>query len=160
SREQIAELEAGVLARPEAREAQRALAEELTAMVHGPDEAARAVAASEAVFGSGDLAVVDERTLEAAVTELPRAAFGGTSALLDLLVATGLARSRGDARRTVGEGGAYIDNRRVSDPAYVPGDADFLHGRWLLLRRGKRQLAVVERGPGQGPRPTGQATPG
>ena len=146
SREEIAELEAAVAARPEARDAQRALAEELTAMVHGPDEAARAVGASEAVFGSGDLAAVDERTLGTAVADLPQAAFDGTSALLDLLVATGLAQSRGDARRTVSEGGAYVNNRRVTDPAYVPGDPDFLHGRWLILRRGKRNLAVVERG--------------
>ena len=146
SREEIAELEAAVASRPEARDAQRALAEELTAMVHGPDEAARAVAASEAVFGSGDLAAVDERTLAAALADLPQADFDGASAVLDLLVATGLAQSRGDARRTVSEGGAYINNRRVTDPAYVPGDVDFLHGRWLILRRGKRNLAVVKRG--------------
>ncbi|HEX6129031.1 MAG TPA: tyrosine--tRNA ligase [Candidatus Limnocylindria bacterium] len=146
SREEITELEAGVAARPEARAAQRALAEELTAMVHGHEESARAVDASEAVFGSGDLAGVDEQTLEAAVAELARTEFSGQPpAILDLLVGTGLARSRGDARRVVGEGGAYLNNRRLTDPAHVPNDADFLHGRWLFVRRGKRQLAVVER---------------
>ena len=144
SREEIEELARAVLERPEAREAQRALAEELTAMVHGPEEAARAVAASEAVFGAGDLAALDERTLAAAVADLPRTFFDGTAALLDLLVASGLAQSRGEARRTIGEGGAYANNRRVSDPAWAPVEADFLHGRWLLLRRGKRNVAVVE----------------
>ena len=151
-REEIEELERAVAERPEAREAQRILAEELSAMVHGPEEAARAVAASEAVFGSGDLTALDERTLAAAVAGLPRATVDGTApAILDLLVSGGLAQSRGDARRTVSEGGAYVNNRRVSDPAWVPGDDDFLHGRWLLLRRGKRQVAAVERKGTQGP---------
>jgi tyrosyl-tRNA synthetase len=146
SREEIDELAEAVEARPESREAQRALAEELTAMVHGADEAARAVAASEAVFGGGELAAVDERTLAAAVADLPRAEVPTeTPAIIDLLVATGLSRSRGDARRMVSEGGAYANNQRVSDPAWTPADRDFLHGRWLLLRRGKRNVAVVER---------------
>lgn len=153
SREEISELEAGVATRPEARVAQRALAEELTAMVHGPEEASRAVAASEAVFGSGDLAAVDERTLEAAVADLPRASVpsGATPSLLELLVATGLTRSRGDARRTVGEGGAYVNGHRVTDLEWMPSAGDFLHGRWLLLRRGKRQVAAVEQEPTPGP---------
>jgi tyrosyl-tRNA synthetase len=145
SREEIDALAGSVAERPESREAQRALAEELTAMVHGTDEAARAVAASEAVFGSGDLGSLDEPTLASAVADLPRATAGEGTQLLDLLVATGLAQSRGDARRAVEGGGAYVNNRRVSDPGYVPVATDFLHGRWLLLRRGKRQLAVVER---------------
>ena len=145
SQEEIEALGRSVEDRPESREAQRALAEELTAMVHGTDEAARAIAASEAVFGSGDLGSLDEPTLAAAVADLPRATAGEGTQLLDLLVATGLAQSRGDARRAVEGGGAYVNNRRVSDPGYVPTATDLLHGRWLLLRRGKRQLAVVER---------------
>ena len=64
--------------------------------------------------------------------------------VLDLLVASGLSASRGQARRTLSEGGAYVNNARVTDPAAVPDDADLLAGRWLLLRRGKRNLAVVE----------------
>ena len=146
SREEIGELERQVAARPETREAQRTLATELTALVHGEDEAQRAVAASEALFGAGDLAALDERTLAASLAELPRAEVGGTPPeMLDLLVETGLARSRSDARRTIAEGGAYLNNARVGDPAHRPAPADFLHGRWLVLRRGKRQLAVVER---------------
>jgi tyrosyl-tRNA synthetase len=131
---------------PEARDAQRVLAAELTALVHGDDESARAVAASEALFGSGDLTVLDVRTLEAAAAELPHAAMSEEATILDLLVSSGLASSRGDARRTVSEGGAYLNNHRVGDPAFAPGPSDFLHGRWALLRRGKRQLAVIERG--------------
>ncbi len=146
SREEIDALERAVAERPESREAQRALAEELTAMVHGADAAAGAVAASEAVFGTGDLAALDERALADAVADLPRTPFDGdVPALLNLLVATGLAQSRGDARRTIAEGGAYLNNRRVSDPAYVPQAGDLLHGRWLVLRRGRRNVAVAER---------------
>jgi tyrosyl-tRNA synthetase len=149
SRDEIGELERAVADRPEGREAQRVLSEELTALVHGAEEAARAVSASEAVFGSGDLAALDETSLAAAVADLPRLACGAdVPAIVDLLVASGLARSRGDARRTVAEGGAYLNNRRVTDPAYVPGDGEFLHGRWLIMRRGKRHLAAVERGTG------------
>jgi tyrosyl-tRNA synthetase len=146
SREEIEALERAVGERPEAREAQRALAEELTAMVHGADAAAAAVAASEAVFGSGDLRGLDEATLAAAVADLPSASADGLApAILDLLLATGLAQSRGEARRTISEGGAYVNNQRVADPARVADESDFLHGRWLLLRRGKRNVAVVER---------------
>jgi tyrosyl-tRNA synthetase len=148
TREEIGRLEGALGEHPEAREAQRTLAEELTVLVHGPDEARRAVVASEAVFGSGDLGALDARTLEAGVADLPRAEVSGDiPALLDLLVAAGLAQSRGDARRTVSEGGAYVNNARLTDPAWVPGEDDFLHGRWLLLRRGKRHLAVVVRSP-------------
>ncbi|HEX2194279.1 MAG TPA: tyrosine--tRNA ligase [Candidatus Limnocylindria bacterium] len=146
SREEIDDLARAVSERPEAREAQRALAEELTAMVHGEEEAGRALAASEAIFGAGDLRALDEATLAAATADLPRATFDGAApSVLELLVATGLAASRGDARRTVAEGGAYVNNERVADPTWLPGDGNFLHGRWLLLRRGKRHVAVVVR---------------
>ncbi|HEX6140894.1 MAG TPA: tyrosine--tRNA ligase [Candidatus Limnocylindria bacterium] len=145
-REQISELERAVAERPEAREAQQVLARELTSLVHGSAEAEKAERASEALFGRGDLAALDADTLQAAVSELPRAEVDGAMPpLLDLLVATGLAASRGDARRTIAEGGAYLNNRRVSDPDEEPGPSTLLHGRWLLLRRGKRNLAVVER---------------
>jgi tyrosyl-tRNA synthetase len=151
SHDEIDELAAAVEARPQAREAQRTLAAELTALVHGEHEAGRAVAASEALFGQGDLLALDAATLRAALAELPHAEVGEElPAVVDLLVATGLSRSRSDARRTVAEGGAYLNNRRISDAAAVPRVDDLLHGRWLLLRRGRRQLAAVERGPGAG----------
>jgi tyrosyl-tRNA synthetase len=146
-REEIEALEAAVAARPDAREAQRALALELTDLVHGTDAAAGAAEASRALFGDGDLAALDAGTLEAALADLPRAEIGpanGMPSVLDLLVSSGLSESRGQARRVLGEGGAYLNNRRVTDPAAVPERSDLLGGRWLLLRRGKRHLAVAE----------------
>jgi tyrosyl-tRNA synthetase len=147
SHDEIEALEAAVAARPDAREAQRALALEVTDLVHGADAAARAADASMALFGQGDLASLDEATLEAAFADLPRApvkAANGIPSVLDLLVASGLSDSRGQARRVLGEGGAYLNNVRVTDAAAVPDRADLLGGRWLLLRRGKRSLAVAE----------------
>jgi tyrosyl-tRNA synthetase len=147
TRDEIESLETAVTDRPDAREAQRALAEEVTALVHGADAAARAAEASRALFGHGDLAALDSATLAAAFADLPRASLpsaNGLPTVLDLLVATGLSESRGQARRVLGEGGAYINNERVVGPDAVPHRSQLLAGRWLLLRRGKRNLAVAE----------------
>ena len=147
SRAEIEELEASVTLRADSREAQRALAHEVTELVHGADAAAAAGTASQALFGQGELSSLDSGTLEAAFADLPRAsvaAADGMPPVLDLLVASGLSESRGQARRTLNEGGAYVNNQRVTDAAAVPERADLLAGRWLLLRRGKRSLAVVE----------------
>jgi tyrosyl-tRNA synthetase len=145
-RPEIEALDAETAARPEARGAQQALAAELTTLVHGAEAAAQAIAASSALFGQGDLRELDTQTLGAALAELPRAEVRGPlPPVADLLVATGLAESRSAARRTVAEGGAYLNNRRLSDPALAPEDADLLHRRWLVLRRGKRSLAAVEK---------------
>ncbi|MCC6618976.1 MAG: tyrosine--tRNA ligase [Chloroflexi bacterium] len=144
---EIADLEASVTARPDVREAQRALAQEITALVHGAAAAERAAEASAALFGTGDLGTLDAVTLEAAFADLPRASLAasdGLPSVLDLFVASGLVESRGAARRVVADGGAYLNNRRMSDPAEVPDRAELLAGRWLLLRRGKRNLAVAE----------------
>ena len=147
SRDEIESLEAETTQHPEARAAQQALAGGLTELVHGADAAAGAIAASAALFGRGELGDLDAATLEAALAELPHAAVHGPlPAVVDLLVATGLAESRTVARRTVADGGAYLNNRRVTDPEQVPDHGDLLHGRWLLLRRGKRSLAAVEKG--------------
>ncbi len=144
--DEIEALEAATAARPNERGAQRALAREVTALVHGDDAATRAEEASSALFGGGDLRGVDASTLEAALAGLPRAEVSADAIppLLDLLVATGLAESRGQARRTLTEGGAYLNNVRVTDAAATPAASDLLAGRWLLLRRGKRSIAVVE----------------
>lgn len=147
SRSEVEALEAEHAARPEARAAQRALADELTALVHGADEARRADAASRALFGGGELRALDGDTLATAVAELPRtelASANGLPSVVDLLVTTGLAESRGDAKRVVADGGAYLNNRKVTDPSAAPTADDLLHGRWLVLRRGKRQLAAVQ----------------
>jgi tyrosyl-tRNA synthetase len=149
SRGEIEDLEKAAADRPAAREAQRALAEELTALVHGEDQRDAVVAASRALFGGGELAALDAATLSAAVAELPRAAMrrdgeGNLPLVVDLLAESGLSPSKSAARRAVAEGGAYVNNDRVADPEDRPADADLLHGRWLVLRRGKRSLAAAE----------------
>ena len=145
-REAIEALEAETTQHPEARAAQQSLAAELTDLVHGNAAASQAASASAALFGRGELGDLDAQTLASAVAELPKAEVGAPMpTVTDLLVAAGLADSRTAARRTVADGGAYLNNQRVTDPEMVPGDGDLLHGRWLVLRRGKRSLAAVER---------------
>ncbi|MGN6333020.1 MAG: tyrosine--tRNA ligase [Motilibacteraceae bacterium] len=143
--EQIEELALATKERPQAREAQRALASELTALVHGEAERDAVVAASQALFGRGDLEGLPERTLAASLAELPRAVVpaGPLPSVVDLLAASGLCESKSAARRAVREGGAYVNNRKVVDEAEVPAGEDLLHGRYLVLRRGKRHLAAV-----------------
>ncbi|MGN6243182.1 MAG: tyrosine--tRNA ligase [Motilibacteraceae bacterium] len=143
--EEIDELALATKERPQAREAQRALASELTALVHGESERDAVVAASQALFGRGELEGLPERTLAASLTELPRAAVpaGPLPLVVDLLVASGLCESKSAARRAVKEGGAYVNNRKVTDEADAPSPEDLLHGRYLVLRRGKRHLAAV-----------------
>ncbi|MBV6699559.1 tyrosine--tRNA ligase [Kitasatospora aureofaciens] len=144
SKEEIEELERETAERPAARLAQRALAEELTTLVHGAEQYERAVAASKALFGQGDLADLEAPTLAAALAEVPKAKVAELQPVVDLLVAVGLAPSRSAARRTIKEGGAYLNNVKVTDEEAVPAEADLLHGRWLVLRRGKRNLAAAE----------------
>ncbi|MEU8511456.1 tyrosine--tRNA ligase [Kitasatospora sp. NPDC048722] len=144
SKEEIEELERETAERPAARLAQRALAEELTTLVHGADQYERAVAASKALFGQGDLADLEAPTLAAALAEVPKAEVAELQPVVDLLVAVGLAPSRSAARRTIKEGGAYLNNVKVTDEEAVPTETDLLHGRWLVLRRGKRNLAAAE----------------
>jgi tyrosyl-tRNA synthetase len=146
SRSEIEALDRVTLEHPERRTAQRALAEELTALVHGEHEAERAKAASWALFGEGDLAGLDEATLAAAFAELPRTTLGEElPSVIDLLVGSGLSESRGAAKRAIAEGGVYLNNRRVGPADPPPSANDLLHGRWLLLRRGRHTLAVAER---------------
>ena len=144
-RSAVAELDAATAERPQARAAQRALAEELTALVHGPHELAKVQAASLALFGGGDLDGLDEGTLAAALAEAPSTQVSGEVPTVVDLLAEALGLSRSDARRAVRDGGAYLNNSRVTDEAARPQEQDWLHGRFLVLRRGKRTLAVVER---------------
>ena len=144
SREEIEELERSTAERPQARAAQRALAEELTTLVHGAEQCAAVVAASRALFGQGDLAELDERTLAAALSELPQAQVSELAPVADLLAAVDLVPSKSAARRTIKEGGAYLNNAKVEAEDAVPAASDLLHGRWLVLRRGKRNLGAVE----------------
>lgn len=146
SREEIAELEAAVRERPGAREAQRTLAADVTTLVHGAAATDAVIAASQALFGRGELGALDERTLEAAVAELPRATAQVGDPVVDLLVASGLVASKGAARRAVAEGGAYVNNVKVNGEDATLGADDLLHGRFALLRRGKKTLGVAVAG--------------
>ncbi|WP_407673975.1 tyrosine--tRNA ligase [Nocardioides pini] len=145
-REEIEELEQQTAEKPFLRAGQKRLADEVTALVHGADEVEHAKAAAAALFGGGDLSGIKPDTLasalrEAGGTTLPAGELPG---ILDLLVAAGLAKSKGEARRTVAEGGAYLNNVRVEDPDHQPTESDLVAGSWLVLRRGKKNFAGVE----------------
>ncbi len=145
TRAEIEALELSVAERPFAREGQRKLAYEVTSLVHGAEATDKVIAASAALFGNGDLTALDEATLQSATSELPSVTVdAGGLGIIDLLVASGLSESKSAARRTVGEGGAYVNNAKVSDPDAVIEAGALLHGRYLLLRRGKKNLATVE----------------
>jgi tyrosyl-tRNA synthetase len=173
TREEIDELVRESTERPAARIGQRALAEEVTTLVHGADEAGRAIAASRALFGQGSLTDLDERTLAAVAAEVravkipshggavstssvgrpPDASSHGGAAsttglslppVANLMVAAGTVPTVSAARRTIAEGGAYMNNRKVIDEKAVPGTDDLLHDRYLILRRGKRTVGAVE----------------
>jgi tyrosyl-tRNA synthetase len=148
--DELAELETATTERAHERAAQRRLARELTTLVHGEGATRSVELASQALFGRAELAELDEPTLaaalrEAANDEVAKLAPGGPDVIIDLLVATGLCASKGAARRTVAEGGVYVNNARIESDEWVPQPSDFLHGRWLVIRRGKRNIAGVER---------------
>jgi tyrosyl-tRNA synthetase len=151
SREEIGALEQESRDRPAARAGQRALAEEVTTLVHGADETAKAVAASRALFGHGDLAELDEQTLAAALAEVPSATVrvpgtnggGELPAVADLMAETTIVPTKSAARRAIAEGGAYLNNRKVTEPDARPAPSDLLHGRFLVVRRGKRTVGGV-----------------
>ena len=143
-REELEELETRHAEKPFLREGQRALAEHVTSLVHGAEETAQAKAASEALFGGGELKSVDPATLAAALTEAGAVdADREGLAVVDILVASGIVGSKGEARRTIGEGGAYVNNERVTDPDARAGEDDLIGGEWLVLRRGKKNFAGV-----------------
>jgi len=145
SRDAITDLDRHTIERPYAREAQRVLAAEVTALVHGPEEARRAAVASQALFGQGELRDLDERTLDTVMAEAPtgQVLLADRPTIVDLLVVSGLADSKSAARRTVREGGASVNNARVGDEGWTPAESDLLPGGWLVLRRGRRHTAGV-----------------
>ena len=151
-REEIEELEKELAERPAQRAAARRLAEEVTRLVHSEQEVRQVVAASQALFGRGSLAELTPATLGAALAEAGTVQITGGDPLpsvAELLVTTGLAGSRNQARRTVAEGGAYLNNERVTDADLPVPVSALLHGRYLVLRRGRRSVAGVERGSSQ-----------
>jgi tyrosyl-tRNA synthetase len=148
-RAEIEALEAQHAAKPEARESHRVLAREVTALVHGAAARDDAVRASEILFG-GSLEGVTERVFEDVVGEVPtheiaRAALEGAGlSLVDAVVASGLAPSKGQAKRDIEGGGVYVNNVKQGDVARAVSTADSLFGRYLLLRKGKRSYAVLK----------------
>lgn len=147
SREEIARLETAVAEEPFKREAQRTLAWEVTTLVHGASAAQGAVDASQALFGRGDLAALDEATLASCAQEL-----GGSDAqagipVVDALVVAGIVDSKSAARRAVQEGGAYVNNAKVTDVEAVVGQADALAGGFVVLRRGKKSAGILRLAP-------------
>jgi tyrosyl-tRNA synthetase len=154
SREEIEDLERQTAERPAGRAAQRALADDVTIGVHGAQEHARVVAASQALFGQGDLGALDEGTLAVALAEVPSVTLNaadvasGLPSVADLMAAAGIVPSKSAGRRAITEGGAYLNNEKVTAPDAVPSAADLLHGRFLVLRRGRRTVGGAEVGPG------------
>jgi tyrosyl-tRNA synthetase len=146
TREEIDELVSSTEERPQLRAAQRRLAGEFTTLVHGERETLQVIAASQALFGRGELRELDAATLDAAMAEAPTgtARLAEQPTIVDLLVSAGLAPSKGAARRTVLEGGAYVNNTKVATEDWRPTREDLLHDKWLVLRRGKRNTAGVE----------------
>ncbi len=145
--DELAELEEATTQRPQQRAAQRRLARELTVLVHGEAATEAVEHASRALFGQGELDRLDAATLSAALGETTVAELkpGEPDGIVDLLVAAGLSESRKAARRTIGEGGVSVNNIRIESDEWAPQPTDFLHGQWLVLRRGKRNIAGVRR---------------
>jgi tyrosyl-tRNA synthetase len=135
-----------VQSNPGAREAHRDLAREITTLIHGKDAADMAEAAGKALFGQAELSELDLATLDAAFAQLPRVEIAKNEPIpswVDLLAASGVVDSKSAARRIVKEGGAYLNNQKVPTEDFAPQNSDFLHGKYLLLRKGKRDLAAV-----------------
>ena len=149
-KEEIDALVVATADKPHERAAQRALAEELTELVHGTDEMRGAQAAGRVLFGQGDLTAVPEGTLTAALREAPHGRVasdeiedGLLPSIDELFVRAGLVDSKAAARRAINEGGAYLNNERVEDAASRPGISELIHGKWLVLRRGKRTVGGI-----------------
>lgn len=145
TREEIAELERLTREEPYRREAQRVLAEDVNTLVHGAEATRQAIEASAAVFGKGAFEELDESTLAAVADALPGTTVTGRQEqpVVDLLVGTGLSESKSAARRTLKEGGVSLNNHKITGEDAVVTSDDLLHGRFVLLRRGKKNLAAV-----------------
>lgn len=148
-RERIEELSAAVTEHPEQREAQRVLAQEMTQTVHGPSALARAEQATQALFG-GDItgltgADIQDIFAEVPSSEQPKAALEGEGLnVVDLLVNSGFLKSKGETRRAIAEGGIYLNNRRVSEPTQQVTVNDLLDGKFIVLRRGKKNYHLIK----------------
>lgn len=147
SRAEIEELIEKVKTNPGAREAHRELAREMTTLIHGSAMAKSVEEAAKALFGQGEIGDLDLKTLDSAFSQLPKTIIKKGDPYptwVDLLAATGVVDSKSAARRIVKEGGGYMNNKKVESEDFTPSKTDLLHGKYLLLRKGKRDLAAVE----------------
>ena len=147
SRVEIEQLIESVKVDPGARQAHRELAREMTSLIHGAGMTQKVEAAAKALFGQGEISELDLPTLDAALGQLPRTTVKKGDLFpswIELLVATGVVDSKSAARRILKEGGAYLNNKRVENEDFTPTKSDLLQGKYLLLRKGKRDLAAVE----------------
>jgi tyrosyl-tRNA synthetase len=146
NRPEIEELERQTWESPELRAAQRALADDVTALVHGPVERDAAIRAADAVFGRSDLRELPESVLDDVAAEIGGTqleANGDLPTVVEVLAAGGVVSSKSAARRAITEGGAYVNNQRVTDPDARLAEYDLLHGRYVIVRRGKRTVGAV-----------------
>jgi len=147
SHEELETLFSSLKTNPGAREAHRALAREVTSLIHGEDQASKVENAAKALFGQSEIRELDLATLQSALSELPRTTIakgGDFPTWVDLITAAGVVESKSAARRVVKEGGAYINNEKISGEEFAPTEKDLLHGRFIVLRKGKRDLAAIE----------------
>ena len=132
---------------PGAREAHRELAREVTTLLHGADQARKVEAAAKALFGQGEIRDLDIETLKSALAELPKTRIKNGAEIpswVDLITSSGVVESKSAARRVIKEGGAYLNNEKITGEDFTPKSSDLLHGQFLLLRKGKRDLVAVE----------------
>ena len=147
SRKELEALFESLKTNPGAREAHRELASEVTTLLHGADQAQKVEAAAKALFGQGEIRDLDIETLKSALAELPKASINKGAEIpswVDLVTSSGVVESKSAARRVIKEGGAYLNNEKITGEDFTPKSSDLLHGQFLLLRKGKRDLVAVE----------------
>ena len=147
SRQELEALFESLKTNPGAREAHRELAREVTTLLHGADQAQKVEAAAKALFGQGEIRDLDIETLKSALAELPKASINKGAEIpswVDLITSSGVVESKSAARRVIKEGGAYLNNEKITGEDFTPKSSDLLHGQFLLLRKGKRDLVAVE----------------
>ena len=143
SKEEIEELEATHTEDPGRRVAHRKLAEEVTELIHGKEEMLGAVAASKALFGEGEITAINSATFESLIATTPFVELSATEplpGLVDILVISGLYPSKGQARKDLTGGGIYFNNQRITDPDFTPSNENLIHGKYFVLRKGKKNF--------------------
>ena len=147
SRQELEALFESLKTNPGAREAHRELAREVTTLLHGADQAQKVEVAAKALFGQGEIRDLDIQTLKSALAELPKTRIKKGEEIpswVDLITSSGVVESKSAARRVIKEGGAYLNNEKITGEDFTPKSSDLLHGQFLLLRKGKRDLVAVE----------------